>query len=47
MSYLWAGYLITWAALAAYAWRLGRRSRRAEKRLRAAGDREPPGPGPA
>lgn len=34
MTYLWAGYLITWLALAGYAWRLGRRVSDAGERLR-------------
>lgn len=34
MTYLWAGYLITWLALAGYVWRLGRRASDADERLR-------------
>lgn len=33
MSYLWAGYGLTWAALVLYAWRLERRRRDAEREL--------------
>lgn len=34
MTYLWTGYVITWIAVAAYAWRLGRRLSQARERLR-------------
>lgn len=33
MTYLWAGYLLTWIAVAWYAWRLEGRIGRAERRL--------------
>jgi CcmD family protein len=33
VSYLWAGYGLTWLVLAAYAWRLERRRRTAETEL--------------
>lgn len=41
MSYLWAGYLLTWGAVAWYAWRLERRLRDAERRLERLTDDEP------
>ncbi len=44
MTYLWAGYLITWLALAGYAWRLGRRVSDAGERLRGLRRGEPPAP---
>lgn len=47
MSFVWAGYLITWTALAAYAWRLARREDETEDRLRAARERDRSAPGPA
>lgn len=47
MSYLWAGYLLTWIAVGLYAWRLEGRRSDEERRLafvRDAGrDGEPPG----
>ncbi|MFQ5678112.1 MAG: hypothetical protein ACE5HP_01475 [Gemmatimonadota bacterium] len=46
MSYLVAGYGLTWGVLAWYAWRLERRSRRAGRAL-AAGSTRGPGAGPA
>ena len=33
MTYLWAGYIVTWIAVAGYAWRLGRRVAEAEREL--------------
>lgn len=33
MNYLWAGYGLTWLALAVYAWRLERRGRAAETEM--------------
>lgn len=47
MTYLWAGYVLTWVAVAGYAWRLERRLDDAEGRLaRLAGtdDEEAPSP---
>lgn len=41
MTYLWAGYGITWLAVAWFAWRLERRAGRVGRHLRALGD----GPG--
>lgn len=41
MSYLWAGYAITWLAVAWFAWRLERRADRVARHLRALDD----GPG--
>lgn len=41
MSYLWAGYAITWLAVAWFAWRLERRADRVGRHLRALDD----GPG--
>ena len=41
MSYLWAGYLLTWGAIAWYAWRLEGRVSDAERQLeRLAPERE-------
>lgn len=47
MSFVWTGYLITWVAVAGYAWRLARRSDEAEERLRAARERDRSTPDPA
>lgn len=44
MTYLWAGYLITWIAVAGYAWRLGRRVEDAERQLRDVRERDRPVP---
>lgn len=33
MSFLWAGYLLTWGAVGWYAWRVERRVRDADRRL--------------
>jgi CcmD family protein len=41
VSYLWAGYVITWLAVAWFAWRLERRAGRVARHLRALED----GPG--
>lgn len=38
MSYLWAGYAITWLAVAWFTWRLERRAGRVARHLRAVGD---------
>lgn len=38
MSYLWAGYAITWLAVAWFAWRLERRAGRVARHLRALED---------
>lgn len=44
MSFLWAGFGLTWLALAVYAWRLERRREAAERELAhhrpSAGDRD-------
>lgn len=40
MTFLWTGYLITWIALVAYAWRLERRIDHSDRRLDVAGDRD-------
>lgn len=39
MRYLWVGYLVTWIAVAGYAWRLARRVAEAEDRLHEARER--------
>lgn len=44
MTYLWTGYLITWIAVAGYAWRLGRRAEDAERHLRDVRERDRPVP---
>lgn len=41
MSYLWAGYLLTWIAVIAYAWRLEGRRDDEERRLAFLRDRDP------
>ena len=40
MTFLWAGYLVTWIALVAYVWRLERRVADADRHLDLARDRD-------
>lgn len=40
MTFLWAGYLVTWIAVVGYAWRLERRVDEAERRLEVARDED-------
>ena len=47
MSFAWAGYLVTWIALAGYTWRLGRREDATETRLEAIRERDRSSPDPA
>lgn len=47
MSFVWTGYLITWVALAGYAWRLAGREDETEGRLRSARERHRSTSGPA
>lgn len=47
MTFVWAGYLITWIALAGYAWRLSRREGETGDRIRAARERDRSSPDPA
>ncbi len=37
MSYVWAGYALTWIAMAWFVWRLERRARDAARRLQRTG----------